>query len=99
MKAEELKGKTVDELQKTLVDLKKQQLNLRFQKSQGQLENTAKVRSVRRDIARVKTFIGQQTAGVVSVTSKKAAPQKTETKAKPAKKAAAKTKKSGEEAA
>ncbi len=61
MKAEELKGKTVDELQKTLIDLKKQQMNLRFQKSQGQLENTAQIRTVRRDIARVKTFISQQT--------------------------------------
>ncbi|MCB9989872.1 MAG: 50S ribosomal protein L29 [Rhodospirillales bacterium] len=93
MKAEDLKGKTVDELQKTLLDLKKQQLNLRFQKSQGQLENTAKIRTVRRDIARVKTFMGQLTSGSIAPS------KKTEAK-KPAKKAAAsKTKKSGEEAA
>jgi large subunit ribosomal protein L29 len=54
-KAEDLKGKTADELSKTLVDLKKQQLNLRFQKSQGQLANTATIRETRRQVARVKT--------------------------------------------
>ena len=60
MKAEELKGKTIDELAKMLLDLRKEQFNLRFQKSGGQLENTAQMRKVRRHIARVKTFIGQQ---------------------------------------
>lgn len=70
MKAEELKGKTVDELQKTLLDLKKQQFNLRFQKSQGQLENTAQIRAVRRDIARVKTFMAQQQAAAATKTKK-----------------------------
>lgn len=60
MKAEDLKGKTVDELEKMLMDLKKQQFNLRFQKSQGTLENTAQVRKVRREIARIKTFINEQ---------------------------------------
>ena len=84
MKAEEFKGKTVDELEKTLMDLKKQQFNLRIQKSQGQLENTGQIRTVRRDIARVKTFIGQQEAGVV------AAPKKEAAKKAPAKKASAK---------
>lgn len=57
MKTDDLKSKTKDELAKMLVDMKKQQLNLRFQKSQGQLENTAQINSVRRDIARVKTFM------------------------------------------
>lgn len=96
MKAEELKGKTVDELQKTLIDLKKEQFNLRFQKSQGQLENTARIRAVRRDIARVKTFMGQQQAGVTA----KAAPKKTEAKkAAPKKAAASREKKSGGKAA
>ena len=60
MKAEDLKTKTVDELAKVLADLKKEQFNLRFQKSGGQLEQTNKMRQVRRDIARVKTFIGQK---------------------------------------
>ncbi len=84
MKAEELQGKTVDELSKTLLDLKKQQFNLRIQLSQGQLENTSTVRVVRRDIARVKTFISQQAGGVVK------APVKAAAKKAPAKKAVAK---------
>ncbi|NCO04117.1 MAG: 50S ribosomal protein L29 [Alphaproteobacteria bacterium] len=60
MKAEELKGKTSDELTKMLVDMRKEQFNLRFQKSGGQLENTAQMRKVRRDIARIKTMLTQQ---------------------------------------
>jgi large subunit ribosomal protein L29 len=54
MKAQELKGKSADEM---LMDLRKQQFNLRFQKAGGQLDNTAQMRQLRRDIARVKTFI------------------------------------------
>jgi len=60
MKAEELRGKTVDELNDQLVALKKEQFNLRFQRASGQLENTARVRVVRRDIARIKTVLGQR---------------------------------------
>jgi len=60
MKAEELKGKTSDELKKMLVEMRKEQFNLRFQKSGGQLENTAQMRKVRRDIARIKTILTQQ---------------------------------------
>ena len=63
MKAEDVKTKTIDELKKLLLDLKKKQFNLRFQRSQGQLENTAEVRSVRRDIARIKTFMAQKVSG------------------------------------
>ena len=59
MKAEELKGKTLDELNDALLQLKKEQFNLRFQEATGQLENTARVRQVRRDIARIKTVAGQ----------------------------------------
>lgn len=55
MKAEDLKGKTQDELNDELLKLKKEQFNLRFQAATGQLENTARVRQVRRDIARIKT--------------------------------------------
>ncbi|MGI9419824.1 MAG: 50S ribosomal protein L29 [Geminicoccaceae bacterium] len=58
MKAEELRGKTPDQLKEQLLDLKKEQFNLRFQKATGQLENTARVREVRRDIARIKTVLG-----------------------------------------
>ncbi len=58
MKAEELRGKTPDQLKEQLLDLKKEQFNLRFQRATGQLENTARVREVRRDIARIKTVLG-----------------------------------------
>ena len=57
MKAEELRGKTPDELKTQLIDLKKEAFNLRFQRASGQLENTARVRQVRRDIARIKTIL------------------------------------------
>ncbi|MEM7023390.1 MAG: 50S ribosomal protein L29 [Pseudomonadota bacterium] len=59
MKASELKGKTSDQLSEQLLELKKEQFNLRFQRATGQLENTARVREVRRDIARIKTILGQ----------------------------------------
>lgn len=55
MKANELKDKSLDELQDELLGLKKEQFNLRFQKATGQLENSSRVRKVRRDIARVQT--------------------------------------------
>ena len=57
MKAEELKGKSPDELQTQLLDLKKEAFNLRFQRASGQLENTSRIRQVRRDVARVKTTL------------------------------------------
>ena len=57
MKAEALKGKTADELEADLLQLRKEAFNLRFQKASGQLENTARVRQVRRDIARIKTVL------------------------------------------
>ena len=59
MKAEELKGKSVDELKKLLLEKRKEQFNLRFQHSGGQLENTAQMRKLRREVAQVKTFITQ----------------------------------------
>ena len=93
MKAEEFKGKTADELKKALVDLKKKQFNMRFQRSQGQLENTAQIRAVRRDIARIKTFLTADKGGAVTpppakkkAESKSAASNKKAPK-KPAKKA------------
>jgi large subunit ribosomal protein L29 len=57
MKAADLTGKTADELNENLLALKKERFNLRFQKASGQLENTARVRQVRRDIARIKTVL------------------------------------------
>ena len=63
MKATDLVGKTPDELKDTLLGLKKEQFNLRFQKASGQLETTARVRQVRRDIARIKTVLGRKSQG------------------------------------
>ena len=57
MKAADLRTKTPDELQDALMGLRKEQFNLRFQKASGQLENTARARQVRRDIARLKTVL------------------------------------------
>ena len=55
MKADDLRAMTVDQLDDELLKLKKEQFNLRFQRATGQLENTSRVREVRRDIARIKT--------------------------------------------
>ena len=59
MKIEEWRAKTPDQLADELMALKKEQFNLRFQRASGQLENTARVRVVRRDIARIKTVLGE----------------------------------------
>ena len=60
MKAADLRTKSKDELKENLLNLRKEAFNLRFQAASGQLENTVRVREVRRDIARVKTIIGEQ---------------------------------------
>jgi large subunit ribosomal protein L29 len=60
MKIEDVRTMTVDQLGDKLVELKKEQFNLRFQKATNQLENTARVRVVRRDIARLKTVLNQK---------------------------------------
>ena len=57
MKFSDIKQKTEDELKVDLVNLKKEQFNLRFQKASGQLENSSKILQVRRDIARIMTAI------------------------------------------
>ena len=61
-KAEDLRAKTPDELTDQLASLKKEQFNLRFQRATGQLEKTARIREVRRDIARIKTVAAQKRA-------------------------------------
>lgn len=61
MKAGDVRLKTEDELKDQLVALKKEQFNLRFQRATGQLENTARVRQVRRDIARIQTILREKT--------------------------------------
>lgn len=56
----DLKTMSVDQLSDELLKLKKEQFNLRFQRATGQLENTARVRTVRKDVARVKTLQAQK---------------------------------------
>ena len=60
MKATDLRTKTEDELRDQLIGLKKEQFNLRFQRASGQLENTARMRIVRRDVARIKTLLAEK---------------------------------------
>jgi large subunit ribosomal protein L29 len=62
LKTGDLKMMTVDQLDDELVKLKKEQFNLRFQRATGQLENTSRVREVRRDIARIRTVAQQKRA-------------------------------------
>lgn len=57
---EDFRGKTADELGDQLTKLKKEQFNLRFQRANGQLENTGRVRALRRDIARLETVLTEQ---------------------------------------
>ncbi len=78
-KAEDLKGKSPDELNVLLKDLRKQQMNMRFQRAGGQLENTSEMRKVRRTIARVKTVLNQQAPGAAPAAAPKA--KKSATKA------------------
>ncbi len=60
MKAEDIRVKSPEELETVLADLKREQFNLRFQSASGQLENTARVRQVRRDVARVRTLLAEK---------------------------------------
>ncbi|KAB0676641.1 50S ribosomal protein L29 [Aureimonas leprariae] len=62
MKAAEIRNLTEDQLTDELGKLKKEQFNLRFQAATGQVENTSRVRQIRRDIARIKTIAGQKAA-------------------------------------
>jgi large subunit ribosomal protein L29 len=62
MKAGDVRAMTPDQLSDELMKLKKEQFNLRFQRATGQLENTGRVRVVRRDIARIKTIAAQKRA-------------------------------------
>lgn len=62
MKASDQRVKTPDELKDALLGLKKEQFNLRFQRATQQLEKTGRVREVRREIARIKTILGEKAA-------------------------------------
>ena len=66
MNAHELRDKTPDELRAQLADLKKESFNLRFQQATNQLENTARMRQVRRDTARVMTILNEKAAAAAA---------------------------------
>jgi large subunit ribosomal protein L29 len=88
MKAADVRAMTIDQIDDEVVKLKKEQFNLRFQRATGQLENTARVRVIRRDIARLKTVGSQKRAGATVPVVAAGAPAKKAKSAKP--KAAAK---------
>ena len=62
MKIDDIRGMTPDQLGEALLNLKKEQFNLRFQQATGQMENTARMRAVRRDAARVLTVLNEKAA-------------------------------------
>ena len=66
MKAADVRTKTDDELKDQLAGLRKESFNLRFQAASGQLEKTSQMRHVRRDIARIKTILGERVATAVA---------------------------------
>ena len=92
MKAHQVRRMTPDQLDDELVKLKKEQFNLRFQAASGQLENTARVRAIRRDIARIYTIARQAPQHEGAVKVKAPAEPKAKPAAKPKVKAAAKPK-------
>jgi large subunit ribosomal protein L29 len=73
MKTADLRAKTPDELQQSLLDLRKEQFNFRFQKTTGKIENTSRIRVVRRDIAKVKTLLNELKSGKAPAAKKAAA--------------------------
>ena len=75
MKAADARAMTVDQIDDEVLKLKKEQFNLRFQRATGQLENTARVRVVRRDIARLITIANQKRTGHEPVVKAKPAPE------------------------
>ena len=82
MKTADLRAKSADELQQSLLDLRKEQFNFRFQKTTGKIENTSRIRAVRRDIAKIKTLLNELKSGKKPVVVKKAAKPAAKKKAK-----------------
>jgi large subunit ribosomal protein L29 len=62
MKVEDIRAMTPDQMDDTILNLKKERFNLRFQRATGQLENTSRLKETRRDIARIKTIAAEQRA-------------------------------------
>jgi large subunit ribosomal protein L29 len=88
MKAADARAMTIDQIEDEVLKLKKEQFNLRFQRATGQLENTSRVKLIRRDIARLKTIGAQKRVGVPEPAPKdkpeaEAASAAARTKAKP----------------
>jgi large subunit ribosomal protein L29 len=71
-KVADIRARTEDELRQTLLDLRKEQFNLRFQRATGQLEATGRIRQVRRDIARIKTVAGERARAAAAAKQAKA---------------------------
>ena len=92
MKVSDVRAMTLDQLDDEVLKLKKEQFNLRFQRATGQLENTSRVRVIRRDIARMKTIAGQKRAGMPEPAAKPGAAPKPAKKTKAAKPKSAKPK-------
>jgi len=91
MKPGDLRAMTVDQLDDEALKLKKERFNLRFQRATGQLENTARVRQVRRDIARIKTIAAQKRSSQPMPAAKPAPEKKPATKPKRATRSKAKS--------
>ena len=87
MKAADVRALSIDQIDDEVLKLKKEKFNLRFQRATGQLENTARVRVVRRDIARLKTIARQKRAGEPAPAAKPTAGAATAAKPKRAPKA------------
>ncbi len=75
MKVADVRAMTLDQLDEEVLKLKKEQFNLRFQRATGQLENTSRVRVIRRDIARMKTVAAQKRVGNESAVTAAPAPK------------------------
>ncbi len=82
MKTAELRTKTPDQLKEELLNLRKEQFNFRFQKSTGKIENTARIRVVRRGIAKIKTLLNEMKSGKKAPAAKKAPKAKAAAKKK-----------------
>jgi large subunit ribosomal protein L29 len=76
MKPADIRAMTIDQIDDEVLKLKKENFNLRFQRASGQLENTARVREVRRDIARLKTIAQSKRSGTAKAGSNKPAAAK-----------------------
>lgn len=85
MNSTEIRTKSDDELKESLIGLRKEAFNLRFQRASGQLENTARMRGIRREIARIKTILTERRAGGAKPVA--ASASGTKSKTAPAKKA------------